>query len=385
MRRLFLILLLLMAVMSPTWAHPMPSSSVVLRLHRAEIDAELTLPITELALGWGKPLTLDAARAVREDGDALKEYLHAHVRPTALDGRLWTVTVRSLAPITAKAPNTRVASSPDIQVDLTMTPPPGAPADRLTLNYDVIFQRLITHQAIVSIASDWRSGLVGGSPIILGVMRDTRTSLAIDRSHGSWLRGFTALFGMGARHIAEGTDHLLFLLALLLPAPLIAAGNRWGGYAGGKEALRRIVKIVTAFTAGHSLTLLLGALGYVHLPTPLIESAIALSIFVSAIHALLPIFRGKEIFIAGGFGLVHGLAFAATLTEFGLDPLTMVSSVLAFNLGIEAVQILVIGVTMPWLLLLGADTRLPAVPDGGSQRHRDRRIRLDSGARIGME
>jgi hypothetical protein len=354
MRRFFLIMLLLMAVTSPGWAYPMPSSSVVLRLHRVEIDAELTLPITELALGWGKPLPLDAARTVREDGDALKEYLHAHVRPTALDGR-------------------------------TMTPPPGAPADRLTLNYDVIFQRLITHQAIVSIASDWRSGLVGGSPIILGVMRDTRTSLAIDRSHGSWLRGFTALFGMGARHIAEGTDHLLFLLALLLPAPLIAAGNRWGGYAGGKEALRRIVKIVTAFTAGHSLTLLLGALGYVHLPTPLIESAIALSIFVSAIHALLPIFRGKEIFIAGGFGLVHGLAFAATLTEFGLDPLTMVSSVLAFNLGIEAVQILVIGVTMPWLLLLGADTRLPAVPDGGSQRHRDRRIRLDSGARIGME
>jgi hypothetical protein len=229
----------------------------------------------------------------------------------------------------------------------------------MTFHYDVIFHRLITHTAIVSIASDWRNGVVGGSPVIVGTMRDTQPSIAIDRSQGSWFHGFTALFRLGARHIAEGTDHLLFLLALLLPAPLVAAGKRWGGYAGGRETLRRILKIVTAFTVGHSVTLLLGALGCVHPPEPLIESAIALSIFVSAVHALAPIFRVKEVFIAGGFGLVHGLAFAATLTEFRLDPLTMASSVLAFNLGIEAVQILVILVTMPWLLLLARTRAYP--------------------------
>jgi hypothetical protein len=83
-----------------------------------------------------------------------------------------------------------------------------------------------------------------------------------------------------------------------------------------------------------------------------VESAIALSILVSAVHALVPIFRGREAFIAGGFGLVHGLAFAATLTDFGLDPWTLVSSVLGFNLGIEAFQLLVILAAMPWLVLL---------------------------------
>lgn len=358
MKRLFLALLLLVT-MRPAWSHPMPSSAVVLRLHRTEIDAELTLPITELALGWDRPLSLDAARTVREHGDELKGYVREHVRPVAPDGRPWTVTVGALTPIAAPPPSAFVASSPDVRVDLTMTPPPGATADRLTLRYDVIFHRLITHTAIVSIASDWRNGVVGGSPVILGTMRDTQPSIVIDRSQGSWFRGFAALFGLGARHIAEGTDHLLFLLALLLPAPLVAAGRRWGGYAGGRTALRRIVKIVTAFTVGHSITLLLGALGCVHPPEPLIESAIALSIFISAIHALAPIFRGKEVFIAGGFGLVHGLAFAATLTEFGLDPLTMASSVLAFNVGIEVVQILVIGVTMPWLLLLAKTRAYP--------------------------
>ena len=144
-------------------------------------------------------------------------------------------------------------------------------------------------------------------------MRDTRTAIVIDRSGGSWFQGFAAMFRLGARHIAEGTDHLLFLLALILPAPLLAAGGRWGGYAGGKTALRRIVKVVTAFTLGHSITLVFGGAGLGAPPGAVVESAIALSILVSAVHALVPIFRGREVFIAGGFGLVHGLAFAATL------------------------------------------------------------------------
>ncbi len=358
MRRLFLALLLL-TTMAPAWGHAMPSSDVSLRLRRGGVDARLILPVIELKLGWQKPLPMDAVQTIQQYGPDLAGYVLQHVRPVAPDGRPWTVTVRSLTPIAAQAPNALVASSPDVQVDMTMTPPPGAPADRLTLGYDVIFHRLITHTAIVSVASDWRSGVVGGPPVLLGTMRDTEPSLVIDRSQGSWLHGFAALFRLGARHIAEGTDHLLFLLALLLPAPLVAAGGRWGGYAGGRAALRRIVKIVSAFTVGHSATLLLGALGWARGSGAFIESAIAFSIFVSAVHALVPIFRGREVFIAGGFGLVHGLAFAETLTGFGFDPITLASSVLAFNLGIEAVQLLVILLTMPWLLLLA---RTPVYP-----------------------
>jgi HupE / UreJ protein len=343
MRRLLPALLLLVAAL-PAWGHPMPSSAVVLRLHRTGIDAELTLPIGELAMGWEKPLPLDSVKTVQKYGAELEEYVRTHVRPSAPDGRPWTVTVRSVTPLNEQEPDVRVA--------LTMTPPSGAAVDRLTFHYDVIFHHLITHTAVVTLASDWRTGVLGEEPVILGTMRDTRAELAIDRSGGSWFQGFAAMFRLGARHIAEGTDHLLFLLALILPAPLVAANGRWGGYAGWKTAFRRIVKVVTAFTLGHSITLVFGALGWVRLPGALVESAIALSILVSAVHALVPVFRGREVLIAGGFGLVHGLAFAATLAGFGLDPLTMVSSVLGFNLGIEAVQLLVILAAMPWLVLL---------------------------------
>src|SRR4051794_25356257 len=144
MRRLLPALLLAIAA-RPAWGHPMPNSAVVLRLHRASIDAELTLPVVELATGWEKPLPMDAARTVRLYGRELKDYVRAHVRPSAPDGRPWAVTVRELIPVQEK--------EPDVRVLLTMTPPPGAPPDRLAFRYDVIFHHLITHTAVVTLAS----------------------------------------------------------------------------------------------------------------------------------------------------------------------------------------------------------------------------------------
>jgi len=340
---------LILAASGPAWGHLTPSSTVALRLHPDGIDAELTLPVGELATAWERSLPSDSVKMVRRHGEELKDYVRAHVRPVAPDGRPWAVTVRDVIPLGGE--------EPDVRVTLTLVPPSGAPADRLTFGYDVIFHHLLTHTAVITLAGDRRNGETGETPVVLGTMRDTNAAIVIDRAGGSWLRRFAAMFRLGARHIAEGTDHLLFLLALILPAPLVAEGWRWGRFAGGATSLRRIVKIVTAFTVGHSITLVVGALGWASLPDALVESAIALSILVSAVHALTPIFRGREVYIAAGFGLVHGLAFASTLTDFGLDPWTLASSVLGFNLGIEAFQILVVLASMPWLVLL-ARTRV---------------------------
>jgi hypothetical protein len=170
-----------------------------------------------------------------------------------------------------------------------------------------------------------------------------------ERMDGS---SFATLFRLGVRHVAEGTDHLLFLLALLLPAPLLVCGSRWAGVAGVRCSLVRILKIVTAFTVGHSITLALAALGFVHVPSRPIEVLIAVSILVSAIHALRPIFPGKEAGIAAFFGLIHGLAFAATLNQLGLGWWERVWGILAFNLGIESMQMMVVAATLPSLLLL---------------------------------
>jgi hypothetical protein len=117
--------------------------------------------------------------------------------------------------------------------------------------------------------------------------------------------------------------------------------------------------VVSAFTLGHSLTLLAGAAGAVTVPAQPVEVAIAGSILVCAVHAWRPLFPRHEAWIAGGFGLVHGLAFAGAIRELELTGTRFVASLLAFNLGIETVQALIVAVAAP-LLIWMARSRLSA-------------------------
>jgi HupE / UreJ protein len=126
------------------------------------------------------------------------------------------------------------------------------------------------------------------------------------------------------------------------------------------------LKVVTAFTAGHSITLALAGLGLVRVPSRPIEVLIALSILVSAAHALRPLFPGREAVIAAFFGLIHGLAFAPTIGELGLGRSELVASILAFNLGIESMQLVVVAATMPSLLLLSRTPAYSALRIGGA-------------------
>jgi hypothetical protein len=169
-----------------------------------------------------------------------------------------------------------------------------------------------------------------------------------------WWNGLqlSSLFHLGMRHIAEGTDHLLFLLTLLLSAPLFAHGGRWAAPATVRQSLLHILGIVTAFTIGHSITLTVAAMNLVHVASRPVEVLIAVSILVSAVHALRPLFPGREAWIAAFFGLIHGLAFASTLGQLGLSRWDRVAGILSFNLGIETMQLLVVVMVLPSLLMM---------------------------------
>jgi hypothetical protein len=188
-----------------------------------------------------------------------------------------------------------------------------------------------------------------------------------------WLSGLqsASLFRLGMSHIAEGTDHLLFLLVLLLPAPLLVSGSRWGPPASLSQSLFRTLGIVTAFTIGHSITLGLAAFGLVHAPERPVEVLIAVSILVSAVHALRPILPGREawtcaFWVTAFFGLIHGLAFAATLNRLGLRHWEGFAGILAFNVGIETMQMIVVAVTLPSLILLSRTRTYSSVRIGGA-------------------
>jgi hypothetical protein len=143
-------------------------------------------------------------------------------------------------------------------------------------------------------------------------------------------------------------------------------GSRWGQSAGVAQSLLRILGIVTAFTIGHSITLSLAAMNVFHAPERPIEVLIAVTILVSAFHALRPIFPGREAWIAAFFGLIHGLAFAATLDRLGLARWDRVAGILAFNLGIETTQMLVVAAILPSLLLMSRTRMYAAIRIGGA-------------------
>ena len=152
----------------------------------------------------------------------------------------------------------------------------------------------------------------------------------------------------GVWHIWTGFDHILFLLSLLLPAVLVASpGRRWYAAPSFRVAFLDVVKVVTAFTFAHSITLSLAALGVVSLPSRLVESAIALSVVLAALNNLRPIIFDKRWVIAFCFGLIHGFGFASVLADLGLPQESLLLALVAFNLGVELGQLAIVSLFLP--------------------------------------
>ncbi len=160
------------------------------------------------------------------------------------------------------------------------------------------------------------------------LVRPSRPWVEIDPD-SSMLAVATTYFTQGVEHILFGFDHLLFLLGLLLIVP-----GRW-----------MLVKTITAFTLAHSITLAAATLGYVHVPAPPLEAAIALSILFVGIEVV-RYRRGETNFalrhtwvVAFAFGLLHGFGFAGALSELGLPSGDIPLALLTFNVGVEAGQL----------------------------------------------
>jgi HupE / UreJ protein len=156
-------------------------------------------------------------------------------------------------------------------------------------------------------------------------------------SEGVTTRGIGSFFLLGIEHILTGYDHLLFLLALVL-----RGGNIWS-----------LLKIITAFTVAHSITLALAALNIVVLPERLVEATIALSIaYVAAENLFMRHTVSHRWAVAFIFGLMHGFGFSNVLRELGLPKQGLVWALLNFNLGVEAGQAIAVIVAVPLLMWL---------------------------------
>ena len=332
-------------------AHPMPNSLVFIRIHEDKLAIRLELPIQEFELAYGRALSQNDA-VVDENKSGINQYILQHIRITSNQND-WSIQLKDL--YIDSSTNKLNGTYKELIVYLEAAPGNLRDLRKFVLSYDVIIHQVVTHFAIIKIIQDFNNGITSENPVEIGVIELDRESntiktIQINIDEGSVWTGFKKMLLLGMHHIKEGTDHLLFLLVLLLIAPLTVSKNQWNGSESFTYSLKRIIKIVTAFTLGHSLTLLLIAFIPVTF-TRLIEISIAITIFISAFHAYKPIFYNKEVIFTFLFGLIHGMAFASSLNQLELTTHLKLISVFGFNIGIEIMQLGIITLFLPLLYL----------------------------------
>ncbi len=329
----------LVALPWPAAAHPAPFSYLDLRIDTTGLEGSLTLHDFDVAhdLGVDPPERLREPAVAELYREGLIRLMESRLS-VLVGGRRVTVSWNGFETLPERQ-----------SVRLVFRVPGDRPASvRVTA---AIFPYDPVHQTFINVYED---GELRQQTIIDGGRHTA------DYYAGTW-QGTAAVLGIftpaGIEHIVVGTDHVLFLVGLLL-----LGGSMW-----------RLGTIVTAFTLGHSVTLSLAALDIVSPPATVIEPVIALSIVFVGVDNLLvhrdtrarpagsvstaP--RDIRAWVAGVFGLVHGFGFASVLKAFGLPPTALGWSLFSFNLGVELGQLAIVAAVSVALRSIGGrDARL---------------------------
>lgn len=338
--RVLWLALALVLTTRPALAHPTPESRVWIDTTSDGLRLTLLMPLNRLEFAFKSDLTVEPDQVMPRHGQALTDYVLAHVGVRS-GHQAWMASKPQLKVMGDDA-------SADLEAVVEFHAPAGMDPRKGSLHYDAVTHEVMTHSVKVFLRNDWTGGVVSQVPRPLAELNTEHTELPIDLpSSSSAMNGLMQLLGDGVMHIVEGTDHLLFLLTLLLVSPLLAAGGKWAKARSFRGALRHTAAVVSAFTVGHTMALVLGSSGWLQLPSAMVELAVAATIAVSALHAIKPILRSGDIAMALAFGLVHGQAFSASLSGAGLLWQQHVLALLAFNLGIELVQLAMVVALLP--------------------------------------
>ena len=219
-----------------------------------------------------------------------------------------------------------------------------APVETLQATYGLFFDIDPQHKGLLRLQYKDQT--------ITGIFSPDNATQQFTLKQVSKLRQFLDYMGEGVWHIWIGFDHILFLLALLLPAVAARIEGKWQASPAFKPAFWSVLKIVTAFTIAHSITLTLATLDVISLPSRWVESIIALSVVVAALNNIFPLFSERRWVMAFLFGLIHGFGFASVLADLGLPQNALILALVGFNLGVECGQLAIVAGFLPLAFLL---------------------------------
>ncbi len=220
------------------------------------------------------------------------------------------------------------------------------------IDYNVLFEKNPDHLALLAIEHFWKASIFKneGQESLIFSAENPRQQLSF--SGYSVFTGFMGVVKLGIIHLWRGFDHLLFIIALMLPAVMVRKNNSWQPVTGFRTALIYVVKIITLFIIAHSIALSIAAAGHFTLPLRLVESVVALSIAIAAMDIIFPIGRRKFAWVVFVFGLFHGFGFANVLAHTGVLDEHMALSLFGFNLGLVIGQVVLICFLLPHIYLV---------------------------------
>ena len=331
-------LLVILSFCSPgAHAHKASDSYLALQVADKKIEGQWDIALRDL----------DVAIGLDRDGNG--EITWDEIRAKHADIEAYALSRLSLSSAGAPCPTKATQHLIDDHTDgayavLKFSAECAAPIDVLDVKYGLLFDVDPQHKGLLKLDSRGQTSTAIFSP------DNAKQQLQLVES--GKVRQFVDYVRHGVWHIWIGFDHVLFLLSLLLPAVLIISGRQWLPAENFKSAFVDVLKIVTAFTLAHSLTLTLASLQIVSLPSRWVESAIAASVVIAALNNVLPLFQGRRWVAALLFGLVHGFGFASVLSDLGLPQSSLLLALVGFNVGVEIGQLAIVGIFLPVAYLL---------------------------------
>jgi len=337
-----MLLLLALTFHSLAFAHKPSDSYLTLRGAAGSGDIAIRWDIALRDLDYVLELDRDGNAAltwgeVRQRTDDITRHATAHLRLMAGD---------KPCPVEAAGPLMLDRHSDGSYAVLSLRARCGDLSAGLRLRYSLFFDVDPSHRGLVQ----WIAPGGEASQALVFGTESAEQALALQPA-GIWttLRQYLV---DGTWHIWIGYDHILFLLSLLLPAVLVRRAGQWEPAPSLRRSLVEVLKVVTAFTLAHSVTLTLAALQVISLPSRLVESTIALSVVVAALNNLRGTIERRRWVMAFVFGLIHGFGFASVLADLGLPQGALALALVGFNVGVELGQMAIVVAFVPlafWL------------------------------------
>ncbi len=343
MKRLLLVVIALL-LQTAAWAHKPSDSYLTLRA---------TTGSSDVAVRWDIALRdIDYVLSLDRDGNG--EITWGEVRSRSDD---ITRLATSRLQLSSGDKDCSWATAAPLMLDklsdgayavLSLSAQCASLAGALKAKYSLLFDVDPTHRGLVQWIAPGNTDTQAQALVFGNESGEQQLAL---QSPGPWetLRQYII---DGVWHIWIGYDHILFLLALLLPSVLLRRQGQWAPAPRVGGAVKEVLKVVTAFTLAHSITLSLAVLGVISLPSRIVESAIAASVIFAALSNLRGAVELKRWIMAFVFGLIHGFGFASVLVDLGLPTNALVLALVGFNVGVELGQLAIVALFLPlafWL------------------------------------